>query len=72
MVNLKRYNKYLAKQEEGMALAITLVMGLLLVVGASSLVARMVMGRKLGAAGADDLIWAAERVRLMNGRCTVP
>ena len=50
MVNLKRHNKRSAKQEEGMALAITLVMGLLLVVGASSLVARMVMGRKLGAA----------------------
>ena len=37
-------------QEQGMAMVITMMMGLLLLAGASGLVARMVMGRKIGAA----------------------
>jgi hypothetical protein len=40
----------LQKSEEGMAMLITLMMGMLLLAGSSGLMARMMMGRKVGSA----------------------
>lgn len=37
-----------AKQEEGMAMVIAMMMGLFLLAGSSGLMARMMMGRKIG------------------------
>jgi hypothetical protein len=48
MNHLHSQYKSKAKQEQGMALVITLMMGLLLLAGSSGLMARMMMGRKIG------------------------
>ena len=45
----KKRSDFSTKQEEGMALIITLMMGLMLLAGSSGLLARMTMSRKLGA-----------------------
>jgi hypothetical protein len=49
MKAFKQKSQQQAKSEEGMALIITLMMGLMLLAGSSGLLARMTMSRKLGA-----------------------
>ena len=47
--NLKKARDKLHKKDEGMAILVTLLMGLMLTAASSGLIIRMVMGRKLGA-----------------------
>jgi hypothetical protein len=48
MRNFLKRSKSNARQEEGMAMLIAMMMGLFLLAGSSGLMARMMMGRKVG------------------------
>jgi hypothetical protein len=48
MKKIKRNKKLNSRKDEGMAMVMTLLMGLILLAGSSGLMARMMMGRKVG------------------------